>query len=302
MTQASIRYFDSFTSRPGGGNRAGIICGAEGMDGDQMQSMARQIGAPASCFLRAIEGDEVHVRFFSPRSEYPMCGHAAIGLFTLLNQKTNGSKSGAQTLLTPSAKVRVYVESSAVKSPRIMLDLPVPKISALSPASTEIAELLKIPLEAISRGIPPLAAAADFRHLMVQIASPSKLVDISPNFDEIARFCKAQGSDSLALYATKDEETVDAYQIREFCPAIGVDESAAAGTTNASLACCLAAHGKLGPYGNGITRVTAHQGAAVGRPSVITCAVSQRAGKITGVRAGGQAVEVSKAASRDNGS
>ncbi len=291
MTTPKIRYYACFTARLGGGNPVAIVQDAADMDVSVMQATARAIGAPATCFLQAIDAEGVHVRFFSPRTEYPMCGHAVIGLFTMLNQNGNGPKSAVQRLVTVAGATRVYVETAGENAPRIMLDLPVPKISAVSPSSTAIAQLLKIPLEAISGGIPALSAHADFRHLLVKIGRRNVLADIVPSFQNIARFCKSSGFQSLGLYATSGDEAIGKYHIREFCPAIGVDESAAAGTTNASLSCCLAAHGKLHVEPDGVARVVAHQGAEVGRPSEIHCEVAHQAGKVIGVRAGGTAVE-----------
>ncbi len=257
-----------------------------------MQGLAREIGAPATCFWERVSEDHVRARFFSPRGEYRMCGHAAIGLFTLLLQDHRPVHEAVWRLSTPAGTTRVYVVPGSDSSPLIMLDFPVPAFSPLSPVSTGLADVLKIPLEAISSGIPVQTAHADFRHVMVNTTTPDALAQLVPSFNDIRGFCKAQGLDSVAVYAFEDAANIKNYRVREFCPLIGVDESAAGGTTNASLACLLAAAGYLGADDDEIVRCVAHQGAAVGRPSVIHCEIAKSGGTITGVRAGGQAVEV----------
>ena len=173
-----------------------------------------------------------------------------------------------------------------------MLDFPLPSFSSLSPGSTGLAEVLRIPLEAISDGIPVQTAHADFRHAMVNITSPDALAGLVPSFEDIRGFCKAEGLDSIAVYAFEGTSNVQNYWVREFCPLIGVDESAAGGTTNASLSCLLAKSGYLDTDSDQIARCTAHQGASVGRPSMIHCEVAQSGGNLASVRAGGHAVEV----------
>ncbi|MEM8685874.1 MAG: PhzF family phenazine biosynthesis protein [Pseudomonadota bacterium] len=292
MTPPTPRYFDCFTTQPGGGNPVALLTGTSDLTQTQMQGLAREIGAPATCFWCVSDDDHVRARFFSPRTEYKMCGHAVIGLFTLVSQECVEPLSPVWRLSTPSGTTRVYVESESEGSPRIMLDFALPRFSPLSPVSTGLAEVLKIPLELISGGIPVQTAHADFRHVMVNITSPEALAGLVPSFDEIAGFCKATGLDSIAVYAFEEAADGEHVWVREFCPLIGVEESAAGGTTNASLSCLLAQTGYLGVEEDQIARCIAHQGAAVGRPSLIHCEVTKSGGTITGVRAGGHAVEV----------
>ncbi|MEM1198462.1 MAG: PhzF family phenazine biosynthesis protein [Pseudomonadota bacterium] len=293
MTPPAPRYFECFTAKPGGGNPVALLTDTPGLSEVEMQGLAREIGAPATCFWSLAAEDHVHARFFSARSEYQMCGHAVIGLFTLLLQEQRLNQDGVWHLTTPAGTTRVYVVPGGDTGPLIMLDFPLPSFSPLSPGSTGLVDVLKIPLEVISGGIPVQTALADFRHLMVNITSPDTLAGLVPSFDDIRRFCKAEGIDSLAVYAFEGTAKVQNFWVREFCPLIGVDESAAGGTTNASLACLLATKGVLGTEDDEIVRCIAHQGASLGRPSMIHCEVAKSGGKVTGVRAGGSAVEVS---------
>ena len=258
-----------------------------------MQGLAREIGAPATCFWTRRSETEVEARFFSPRSEYQICGHAVIGLFTLLNQEMPLTGKAVQSLTTPSGTTRVYVAPDPPGSPRIMLDLPLPNFSPVSPLTTALADVLKISLEAFSGGIAPQTAQADFRHLMVNVSSPETLAAIDPSFEDIARFCKSTNHDSLAVFALGPGKVLRNYHVREFCPVIGVDESAAGGTTNASLSYLLAKEGKLRFQDDGSAHCIAHQGASIGRPSEIHCEVLETGGQISAVRAGGYAVETS---------
>ncbi len=299
MTKAPIRFFDCFTDTPGGGNPVAIISDAADLSADAMQTMATKIGAPASCFLSGIDGTHVHARFFSPRSEYTMCGHAVIGLFTMLLQDQSIATHALMHLSTPHGTSPVYVEKGGKAAPRIMLELPIPTFRPVGPTPTEISQLLKIPLEAISGRFPPQVAVADFTHLVVPLGGSSALADIRPSFPKIAQFCRDKSIESIALVSLPKRGATNKYQIREFCPAIGVDESAAGGTTNATVSCYLAKHGALTLQSPNLACTEAHQGASVGRPSVIHSNVYFNDHQIVSVRTGGTAIETTAPSQRD---
>ncbi|MCP5081851.1 MAG: PhzF family phenazine biosynthesis protein [Alphaproteobacteria bacterium] len=294
MFKAPVRYFDCFTSEPGGGNTVAIVTDASGMHANAMQAAASDIGAPATCFLECVRADCVHARFFSPRSEYKMCGHAVIGLFTMLVQDHSIAPRAQLSLATPGRLSPVYVEILGKEPPRVMLDLPLPTFQSSGVKSTEITKLLKIPLQALSMPYPMQVAEADFMQLLVPVAGPEELARIVPNFADIAAFCQAMQIDSVAAFTPPTHSVPNTYEIREFCPAIGVDESAAAGTTNATVSCYLAAQGALTVHDQITVHTTAHQGAEVGRPSVIHSEIRFDAAQIVGVRTGGTAIETSR--------
>lgn len=294
MFHQPVRYFDCFTSEPGGGNTAAIVTGAKGMDAQEMQAAARDLGAAATCFIDHIEAECVHARFFSPRSEYQICGHAVIGLFTMLVQDQSVAPRSQLVLETPYCRSPVYVEILGNGAPRVMLDLRPPAFFPSPVNCTEIAELLEIPLQALPVQFAPQVALADFRQLLVPVNGPKTLFQIVPNFTEIAAFCRSREIDSLAVFSPPERSVANTYEIREFCPAIGVDESAAAGTTNASVSCYLAAQGALMVDSQKIVRTTAHQGAELGRPSLIHSEIRFDDDQIVAVRTGGTAVETGK--------
>ena len=76
-----------------------------------------------------------------------------------------------------------------------------------------------------------------------------------------------------------------------FCPAVGVSESAAAGTTNAVLSSYLVRHGLLTAESDIIT-LNAEQGIELGRPSSIQSVVTMSDRQILRLQVGGVATRV----------
>lgn len=82
----------SFADGQQGGNPAGVVIDYEHPPEATMQSMAADIGYSETAFLAPVRSqdnlsDHWRVRYFSPESEVPFCGHATIALGAALTHK-----------------------------------------------------------------------------------------------------------------------------------------------------------------------------------------------------------------------
>ena len=87
MPRYRVDLFDSFSEQPFGGSPAGIIYGAADLATSDMQKIAKEVGAPATCFVTNAGKQDVYVRFFSTAKEYQMCGHGTLALMTSLVER-----------------------------------------------------------------------------------------------------------------------------------------------------------------------------------------------------------------------
>ncbi|WP_095200792.1 PhzF family phenazine biosynthesis protein [Mesorhizobium carmichaelinearum] len=69
----------AFSDGNTGGNPAGVLIGDVLPDAAEMQRLAAEVGFSETAFA-APDGDNWRVRYFSPESEVPFCGHATIAL------------------------------------------------------------------------------------------------------------------------------------------------------------------------------------------------------------------------------
>src|SRR5918997_6653876 len=76
MTEV-LRY-TAFSDDPGGGNPAGVVLDAAGLDEQRMLAIAAELGYSESAFLRSSDNGTADIRYFSPEAEVPFCGHATI--------------------------------------------------------------------------------------------------------------------------------------------------------------------------------------------------------------------------------
>lgn len=88
------------------GNQAGVVCHCDPLPEQLMQTLAFDIGKAETAFVRQTP-EGLFIRWFSPRKEMPLCGHA-----TLAAAKVVCRKSGLHRLRFKYAQGEIPVEVS----------------------------------------------------------------------------------------------------------------------------------------------------------------------------------------------
>jgi PhzF family phenazine biosynthesis protein len=79
-----LRYA-AFAAGPSGGNPAGIVLDATGLDETAMLGIAAEVGYSETAFLFPRSGRTFGVRYFSPKMEVSFCGHATVAAAVALS-------------------------------------------------------------------------------------------------------------------------------------------------------------------------------------------------------------------------
>jgi trans-2,3-dihydro-3-hydroxyanthranilate isomerase len=295
MSEYKVALFNAFSESNFGGSVAAIVADAYGMDSVQMQNIAREIGAPATGFIIAAEPDEVEVRFFSPLTEYPMCGHGTIGLMTWLIERevfnlVNGEQLTVK-LRTPAATALVDLSIRHDGRPEVMLHLDVAEFEKSDLSAETLAPLLGIDSHGILTAPAIELTRSDFTHLIVPVSNLATVKAIKPNFGQIAELCAQIKADTVAVFSMETMDQRNTIHCREFCPALGTPEAAATGTTNRALACYLLKHGLIDAGADDELTVITEQGYEIGRPSLIRAELKVHHHRVVRIRVGGVATK-----------
>ncbi len=80
MKTIAVYQVDSFTDKKFKGNPAGVVLNADGLTHDQMLKIARELNNSETAFVFSPASDDhdVWLRYFTPKTEVPICGHATI--------------------------------------------------------------------------------------------------------------------------------------------------------------------------------------------------------------------------------
>ena len=71
-------FVDAFTSQKFKGNPAAVCLTEHDLDGGLMQGIAAEIGFSETAFVKKVSGPNYGIRFFTPKKEIPLCGHATL--------------------------------------------------------------------------------------------------------------------------------------------------------------------------------------------------------------------------------
>ena len=296
MTEYPFGVYSAFSDSAFGGCAAGILDQASELTGSEMLQISREIGAPATCFITGISSTEVSVRFFSPLSEYPMCGHATIGLMTWLKERGffifDDNGVAHTRLSTPDTLTNVEVQQRKDGRIEVLLTLPPAEFVSAPVSSNELSHVLGIESERLKGELEMTMTTTDFRSLLVPLDNVFDLEAVRPDFQGIQDLCRRAVMDTIFLFAPKDDDLANGFRCREFCPAVGTPESAASGTTNRSVSCYLYEENRLTSARDGVVSLSISQGEELGRPSNIKSVIALRDGQVSSVGIGGVATRV----------
>jgi len=279
-----LRY-TAFTLDPAGGNPAGIVLDATGLDDADMQRIAAEVGYSETVFLRPLPAAEPGVRafdarYFSPLIEVPFCGHATIAGAVavadhdgpgLLNLTTKAGQISVATRHNPDGHVIATLTSVATRTS--------------VPEQTELAEALGAlgwSADQLDPAFPTRVAYAGAQHLVLAATNRERLADLDYDFERLGTLMRARDWTTILLFW---RESAHVFHVRNPFPVGGVVEDPATGAAAAA----------FGGYLRELGLVTApvelrlHQGTDMGRPSLLTVNVPD---DIPGVHVTGTAVQI----------
>lgn len=275
-----LRY-TAFSDDPEGGNPAGIVLDANGLDDASMLDIAQRVGYSETAFLwpEAQAGD-YRLRYFSPVAEVPFCGHATIASAVALADHGAGHELRFHT---PAGMVAVQVREGENGHAVATLTSVTPAVTEAS--ETVIAETLaalRWAVDDIDPTLPPRVAFAGAHHLVFGVRSRAVLGGLSYDFDRLREVMLREGWTTIQLIW---RESPDVFHSRVPFPVGGVVEDPATGAAAAALGAYLRELRLV----EAPASITIHQGDDMGRPSLLRVEIAPGSG---GIRVSGTAVPI----------
>lgn len=254
-----------FLRGDGGGNPVPLVADARGLSTEDMQAIARHHGHESAFLLPPTTARaDWRLRYFVPRHEMEMCGHATVGSFWALRQ-WGLWRAPTATVETLSGLVEVQWDDARrqawISQPRATLE-PVSQ-----PDRVRIASVLGLAGAGAIRTV--VNAATSRVKTLVEMPGVEALQRLAPDFPRMEALCADIGSTGLYPYALDMEDTATVFA-RQFPKSSGYPEDPATGIAASALWGHLAAAGVIdagSPDTPAITQV--RQGDAMGSPSAI---------------------------------
>ncbi|MFF8381862.1 PhzF family phenazine biosynthesis protein [Streptomyces sp. NPDC015661] len=275
-----LRYV-AFSTDPLGGNPAGVVLDAAGIDEATMAATAAEVGYSETAFAVPRADGALDIRYFSPQTEVPFCGHA-----TIATAVAHAHRHGVGELLlhTKAGPVPVTTSTRPDGSVAATLVSVAPRNEEIDDA--DMAELLAAlgwSASDLDPALPPRAAYAGAWHPVIAAASRDRLGDLDYDMAALGALMARRDWVTIAL-VHRESDTV--FHARNPFPPGGVVEDPATGAAAAALGGYLRALGLVDPP----AVLTVHQGVDMGRPSHLTVGVP--ADPSSGIEVTGAAVPI----------
>lgn len=266
---------DVFTATPFGGNQLAVVRPEAPLDDALMQRIAAEFGFSETVFITPGAADaDFRLRIFTPRMELHFAGHPIIGAAVALGQ-------GATRTLT--LRVNTGAVSVEVDGNTATLTVPTaPEIGPSPPPRLAVADLIGLRESDLTGSLAPVSFGTPF--LLVQVKDEAALNRAECDVELWRSVLRAYWAPHIYLYCEGPGADLT---VRMFAPAMGIVEDPATGAGAAALAAHLA---MIAPESDIAASRVIHQGARVGRPSVIRVEYAKAGGRVHRVRVGGQAV------------
>ena len=266
MQLHQLQRIAAFDDNGQGGNPAGVWIGAALPSAAEMARIAHQVGFSETAFAAPL-GEGWRVRYFSPESEVPFCGHATIALGAAL-ARAHGDGCYALTLNAASITVEGRVDGERVQA---ALQSP-PTWSR--PADTGLVDaalaLFGYTRADLDPRIPPALAHGGADHLVLALSNRALLAAMRYELDAGRSLMLAHGLVTVVLAWAEDPQR---FHTRNPFASGGVHEDPATGAGTAALAGYLRGIGW--PHGG---RIEVVQGEDMGMRSRLTAEIGSEAG------------------------
>lgn len=254
---------NAFSNRSFSGNTAGIIILDKSEDfpnKDIMIHTARELRYSETAFVKQINTNNFHIRYFTSVDEVNLCGHATIGAFGALMDCEIVKDNHTYQIDTIAGKLEVNIENQL-----IFIEMGSHQELGQITSSIKLEELADIMgTTANEIGILPQVISTGLPDIMLHVKTKEILMKLRPDFQALSKLSQEYSVVGVHAFALSNEYGITAY-CRNFAPLYNINEEAATGTSNGALTYYLYKNGVI----DGSRMNTFLQGESMGRPSQI---------------------------------
>jgi len=213
-------FVDSFTAEPYKGNPAGVCMPGHMLSNEKMLQIAREIGFSETAFVKKIgDTDNYSIRYFSPKKEIPLCGHATLASAKIIFEKTPVSSI---TFIT-GENLHLLIKKDGEN---IIMEFPV---YDTTPLATPQSFLNALGLKSVILS----SFSKKNKIILLEIADPGILAALDPDFTALLN--SYQNINGVLVTAPSDTAEYD-FHYRYFWPWAGTNEDPVTGGVQTFLA------------------------------------------------------------------
>ena len=221
MEKIETYIVDSFTDKPFSGNPAGVCLINQEINDHTMLSIAKELGFSETAFVKQLNGeDKFSIRFFSPKMEIPLCGHATLAAAKVLFQN-NLNTSKIHFINIDNLDLIIQKDGEF-----ILMEFPIYE-TKFQTVSLELLEALGI------NEINNSTYNKEMKSLLIELNDCKALQNLKPDFEKLK---KSHDSINGVLVTALSNNPIYDFESRYFWPWSGTNEDPVTGATHTFLA------------------------------------------------------------------
>lgn len=258
MGICTVYHIDAFSAVPRMGNPAGVVLDAEGLDEAAMQRIAKAVGFNETAFVTRSAAADYRYRFFTPGQEMPLCGHATVAASFYLCR--DGGTTRDFSIETRAGVLPIRYDAA---QELVTMRHAEPQFREFSGGRGELAQVMGIGEERISRDLPTVYGSTGSWTLLVPVDAPEALSAMKPATESFPGVLREMPRVSIHPFAVAAGTADHDFVARHFSsPYSGTVEDPVTGTASGVMGAYAMTH--LYPDADEKRFVVA-QGASVGR-------------------------------------
>ena len=204
----------AFSKNEKGGNKAGVLIDDYNLSIKQKMKVAEMLGYSETAFISKSDKADFKLEYFTPVEEVPLCGHATIATFVVLNNLKKLKKS-LYKIETKSGILNIQIQDDI-----ILMQQNLPNYYNIIDKS-EVEDCIDI--EVLNTNYPIQIVSTGLKDILVPINSRESLKKLEPNFEEMKKISKEKDVIGMHLFTLGNTDELTAV-CRNFAPLYGIDE------------------------------------------------------------------------------
>ena len=235
----AVLHFDVFTTEPGKGNPAGIVLSAQGMSGSDMQALAARTGFPDTAFVSDSAEADFRIRYFSPRREVELCGHATIAASMALHLHGHPRVAAIPsefTLATNAGILPIRLETNADGERRVVMTQAASQFRRFDGDPAKLAQALGIDVADLHPTLPVIYGSTGRWTLVVPVQGLDAMRRMNPKPQTFPDVLTGMPGASIHPFCLETESIgVDLHARHFSSPSSGTLEDPVTGTASGVL-------------------------------------------------------------------
>jgi PhzF family phenazine biosynthesis protein len=235
-----VHQVDAFTSERFGGNPAGVVLDAYGLDDATMRKIARELNLSETAFVSSSEKGVFQMRYFTPTGhEIKFCGHSTVGALHMIakEERFGISQAGKGSFDVETACGILKMEASvdAEGGIEVAYIAPAVKLRRVDISHEMIANAAGVESRLLDESLPVMYEETN-QDLFVSVRSLEDLKKIECDPKSFALFSKQHEIVALCVFCKESFDPQNQFHMRCFAPLVGISEDPFTGSVLGGLA------------------------------------------------------------------